>query len=467
MTFWEWLGFENPRDSPQPETPPPKEGLPQVTDNVRDSGQTFVFGRSNAGEQVDEKAAMQIPTVYACVRLLAESIAALPLHLYRVTDDNGNKEKARDHPLYKILYRQPNPEMTSFVFWETLMTHLLLWGNAYAQIVRDGKNTVLGLYPLLPENVEVDRDESGELYYIYHAYTDEVPGEQNKDIYFRRDEIFHVPGLGFNGLIGFSPIAMMKNSLGTSIAVDRYGSSFFKNGAQPSGVLEHPGVIKDPNRVRDNWEAAYGGAANAHRVAVLEEGMTYKPISLPPEDSQFLETKQFSVTEICRIFRVPPHLVADLSRATFSNIEYQSLNFVMHSLTPWIVRIEQGIIKDLLLEEEQDTYFPKFNVDGLLRGDYQSRMNGYATGISNGFLSPNDIHRLENMDLIPADQGGDDYYLNGGYVKLKDAGLAQQNKAAAAQQNQPQQTQPEEETPDSENRQSESTPKRQKERRAR
>nr|DAJ63012.1 MAG TPA: Portal [Caudoviricetes sp.] len=355
MTFWEWFGFENSRDSPQPETPPPKEGLPQVTDNVRDSGQTFVFGRSNAGEQVDEKAAMQIPTVYACVRLLAESIAALPLHLYRVTDENGNKEKARDHPLYKILYRQPNPEMTSFVFWETLMTHLLLWGNAYAQIVRDGKNTVLGLYPLLPENVEVDRDESGELYYIYHAYTDEVPGEQNKDIYFRRDEIFHVPGLGFNGLIGFSPIAMMKNSLGTSIAVDRYGSSFFKNGAQPSGVLEHPGVIKDPNRVRDNWEAAYGGAANAHRVAVLEEGMTYKPISLPPEDSQFLETKQFSVTEICRIFRVPPHLVADLSRATFSNIEYQSLNFVMHSLTPWIVRIKQGIIKDLLLEEEQDT----------------------------------------------------------------------------------------------------------------
>lgn len=180
MGFWEWMGFENPRDSPKTEQP--KEGLPQVTDNVRDSGQTFVFGRSNAGEQVDEKAAMQIPTVYACVRLLAESIAALPLHLYRVTDDNGNKEKARDHPLYKILYRQPNPEMTSFVFWETLMTHLLLWGNAYAQIVRDGKNTVLGLYPLLPENVEVDRDESGELYYIYHAYTDEVPGEQNKDI---------------------------------------------------------------------------------------------------------------------------------------------------------------------------------------------------------------------------------------------------------------------------------------------
>ena len=235
---------------------------------------------------------------------------------------------------------------------------------------------------------------------------------------------------------------MMKNSLGTSIAVDKYGSSFFKNGAQPSGVLEHPGVVKDPNRIRDSWEAAYGGAANAHRVAVLEEGMAYKPISLPPEDSQFLETKQFSVTEICRIFRVPPHLVADLSRATFSNIEYQSLNFVMHSLTPWLVRIEQGIIKDLLLEEEQDTYFPKFNV-----------------------------HRLENMDLIPAEEGGDDYYLNGGYVKLKNAGVAQQNKAAAVQQNQPKQTQPEEqdleEEPDSDNRLSESKPRKNERRRTR
>lgn len=169
MGFWEWMGVENPRDSPKTEQP--KEGLPQVTDNVRDSGQTFVFGRSNAGEQVDEKAAMQIPTVYACVRLLAESIAALPLHLYRVTDDNGNKEKARDHPLYKILYRQPNPEMTSFVFWETLMTHLLLWGNAYAQIVRDGKNTVrkpgkeepvMALIPLYEAKTYLRVDSSDE-----------------------------------------------------------------------------------------------------------------------------------------------------------------------------------------------------------------------------------------------------------------------------------------------------------------
>lgn len=297
----------------------------------------------------------------------------------------------------------------------------MLWGNAYAQIVRDGRNGILGLYPLLPENVEIDRKENGELYYIYHAYTDEVPGENGQDIYFDRDEILHIPGLGFNGLVGFSPIAMMKNALGANIAVEKYGSSFFKNGAQPSGVLEHPGVLKDPEKIRRNWSAVYGGTNNAHKVAVLEEDMHYKPISLPPEDSQFLSTREFGVEEICRIFRVPPHMVQDLKRATFSNIEHQSLDFVMHTLMPWLVRFEQAIIKDVLVEEEKDEYFPKFNVDGLLRGDYQSRMNGYATGFANGFLSPNDIRRLENMDPIP---DGDVYVANGSYVKLSEIGVA-------------------------------------------
>lgn len=460
MGFLEWMGFSKPRDAPE-------EKLPEVTDSVRDSGQIFSFGTANSGEKVDEQSAMQISTVYACVRLLAETVAALPLHLYRYTDDGKGKESAFDHPLYRILYRQPNDEMSSFIWRETMMTHLLLWGNAYSQIIRDGRNNVLGLYPLLPENVEVDRDEHGQLYYIYHAYTDEVPGEQNQDIYFRKEEILHIPGLGFNGLVGFSPIAMMKNSLGTTLAVEKYGASFFKNGAQPSGVLEHPGVLKDPQKIRDNWTAVYGGANNAHRVAVLEEGMAYKAISLPPEDSQFLSTRQFGVEEICRIFRVPPHMVQSLEHATFSNIEHQSIDFVVHTLTPWLVRFEQAIIKDLLLEEEQDVLFPKFNVDGLLRGDYQSRMNGYATGISNGFLSPNDIHRLENMDLIPAEEGGDDYYLNGGYVKLRDAGKFAQAKQAAVEQNQPKtgpEEQPEEETSDSEDRQSESTPQKPKER---
>ena len=407
--FISWLGF-NSRDAPD------------IRDDVRDSGQVFVFGKAESGETVNERSALQISTVYACVRLIAETVAELPLHLYRNLE--SGKTRAEDHPLYKILYRQPNPEMTSFSFREALMTHLLLWGNAYAQIVRTGKNRILGLYPLLPEHVEIDRADNGELIYTYHAYTDEVPGQKNKDVIFRRDEILHIPGLGFNGLVGFSPIAMMKNALGTTLAVEKYGSSFFKNGAQPTGVLEHPGVLKDPQKIRENWMDVYGGVQNAHKVAVLEEGMQYKPISLPPEDSQFLTTRQFGVNEICRIFRVPPHMVQNLEHATFSNIEHQSIDFAMHTIMPWLVRIEQALIKDVLTEQEQEEYFPKFNIDGLLRGDYQSRMRGYAIGFTNGFMSPNDIRALEGMDLIPAEEGGNVYVANGSYVKLKDIGIA-------------------------------------------
>ena len=434
MGFFNWLGFGNPRDAP---------ALPDVRDNVRDSGTLFVFGRSNSGEQVDEKSAMQIATVYACVRLLAESVAQLPLHLYKCTDDDG-QEKAKGHPLYKILYREPNPEMTSFSFWEVMMTHLLLWGNAYAQVVRDGRNGILGLYPLLPENVEIDRTEKGELYYIYHAYTDEKPGEINKDVNFRRDEILHIPGLGFNGLVGFSPIAMMKNALGTNIAVEKYGSSFFKNNGQPLGVLVHPGVLKDPQKIRDNWMDTYGGPNNAHKIALLEEGMQYKAISLPPEDSQFLSTREFGVEEICRIFRVPPHMVQDLKRATFSNIEHQAIDYVVHTLDPWLVRIEKAIVKDLLVEEEKDDYFPKFNVDGLLRGDYKSRMDGYSVGISTGIISPNEARRKENMPPLPEEEGGDFHIVNGTFIKLKDVGQ-QYGVQAEGQEEKTEEPQPEEE----------------------
>ena len=427
MTIFEKLGLAKPRDVPK---------LPDFQDNVRDSGAIFSFGRADSGEQVDEKSAMQIATVYACVRLLAESVAQLPLHLYRYTDSGTGKEMAADHPVYPILHRQPNPEMTSFNWRETMMVHLLLYGNSYNQLIRDGKNGIVSIYPLLPENVEVDRDEHGEIYYIYHAYTDETPGEKNKDIFFHRDEVLHVPGLGFNGLVGFSPIAMMKNSLGTTLAVEKYGSAFFKNGAQPSGVLEHPGVLKNPEKIRQNWSDVYGGANNAHKVAVLEEGMSYKAISLPPEDSQFLSTRQFGVEEICRIFRVPPHMVQDLERATFNNIEHLAIEFVMHTLMPWLVRIEQAIIKDVLIDEEKNEFFPKFNVDGLMRGDYKSRMEGYAVAITNGIMSVNDVRKLEDLDPLDEDEGGDLHLINGSYTRLSDAGKAYGANAVATREKQ-------------------------------
>ena len=438
MGLFDWLGNRRADN---------RSRLPDIRDDVRDSGSIFVFGRSQSGENVDEKSALQIATVYACVRLLAETIASLPLHLYRYTE-NG-KEKATDHPLYKILYRQPNPEMTSFTFRETTLTHLLLWGNSYSQIIRDGKNNVLGLYPLPPENVELDRAENGELVYIFHRLTNEVPGDKENDVYLRRDEILHIPGLGFNGLVGFSPIAMMKNPLGSTLAVEKYGNAFFRHGGQPSGVLEHPGTLKNPERIRQNWMDTYGGASNAHSIAVLEEGMSYKPISLPPEDSQFLSTREFGVEEICRIFRVPPHMVQDLKRSTFNNIEHMGIYFVQYTLMPWLTRFEQSIIKDVLVGDDQDNYFPKFNVDGLMRGDYKSRMDGYAVGFQNGFMSPNDIRRLENMDPIPAEDGGDDYYLNGSYGRLRSAGAAYgANQEAQHQQQSEESEETEEEEPD-------------------
>jgi len=387
--------FIQPRASPQ--------------NSLYGSAYSFFFGGTTSGKAVNERTAMQTTAVYACVRILAETIASLPLNLYRYTD-NG-KEKAVDHQIYSLLHDEPNPEMTSFVFRETLMSHLLLWGNAYAQIIRDGRGNVLALYPLLPDRMTVDRTLTGELFYEYRKDTGYI--------ILRPEEVLHIPGLGFDGLVGYSPIAMAKNAIGMAIATEEYGAKFFANGANPGGVLEHPGVVKDPARIRESWNAVYQGSGNAHRVAVLEEGMKFQSIGIPPEQAQFLETRKFQTEEICRIFRVPPHLVANLDKATFSNIEHQSISFVVHTIRPWLVRLEQGMNKALLTKSEKRQYFVGFVVDGLLRGDYASRMQGYAVGIQNGFLSPNDVRALENMNSI---EHGDVYAMNGNMLKLEDVG---------------------------------------------
>lgn len=382
---------------------------------------SFFFGSTTSGKTVNERTAMQTTAVYACVRILAETIASLPLHTYKYTETG--KEKAMEHQLYNLLADEPNPEMTSFVFRETLMSHLLLWGNAYAQIIRDGRGNIIGLYPLLPNKMSVNRASNGEIYYIYSRYSDENPNiEGYGQMYLQNHEVLHIPGLGFDGLVGYSPIAMAKNAVGMSIACEEYGASFFANGANPGGVLEHPGVVKDPARVRDSWNSVYQGTGNAHKVAVLEEGMKFQSVGIPPEQAQFLETRKFQINEIARLFRIPPHMVGDLEKSSFSNIEQQSLEFVKYTLDPWVIRWEQAMKKALLLPSEKKDYFIKFNVDGLLRGDYQSRMNGYSIGRQNGWLSSNDIRELENLNKIPEELGGDLYLINGNMTKLADAG---------------------------------------------
>lgn len=415
------FGFGQARDKP--------------VDKAADAGYSFLFGRTTSGKPVNERTAMQTTAVYACVRILAEAVASLPLHVYEYQDDGG-KKLVHDHPLYYLLHDEPNPEMTSFVFRETLMSHLLIWGNAYAQIIRDGAGRVLGLYPLLPDKMEVQRDDKGNIYYVYSRNSDENPMfKEYGNIKLKAEDVLHIPGLGFDGLIGYSPIAMAKNAVGMTLACEEYGASFFANGANPGGVLEHPGVLKDPSKVRESWNSVYRGVSNAHKIAVLEEGMKYQQIGIPPEEAQFLETRKFQINEIARLYRIPPHMVGDLDKSSFSNIEQQSLEFVKYTLDPWVIRWEQSLQRSLLLPGEKGKYFIKLNVDGLLRGDYQSRMNGYAVGRQNGWFSANDIREMENMNPILDEEGGNLYLINGAMTKLADAGAFA--KTDTGQQNTP------------------------------
>ena len=385
------------------------------------SAYRFFMGSSTSGKRVNERSAMQMTAVYSCVRILSEAVAGLPLHLYQYTD-KSSREKAVENPLYFLLHDEPNTEMTSFVFRETLMTHLLLWGNAYSQIIRNGKGEVMGLYPLMPDRMTVNRDEKGRLYYEYMVSSDDAKTLKDGTVRLSPYDVLHIPGLGFDGLVGYSPIAMAKNAIGLAIAAEEYGSKFYANGATPSGILEYPGTVKEPDKVRESWNAGFGGSSNAHKIAVLEEGMKYTPISISPNEAQFLETRKFQINEIARIFRVPPHMVGDLEKSSFSNIEQQSLEFVKYTLEPWLVRWEQAMQRSLIPQDDKSKYFIKFNVDGLLRGDYQSRMQGYATARQNGWMSANDIRELENLDRIPGEDGGDLYLINGNMMPLSMSG---------------------------------------------
>jgi HK97 family phage portal protein len=319
-------------------------------------------------------------------------------------EEKGVRTRARDHPLYGVLHDLANEETTSLNFREAMLASLLLWGNAYARIERKAGH-VTALWFLKPDRMEVKRDAaSGRIIYRY------TPEDTGQVVEFHAGEIFHVLGFSLDGIKGMSPIRQARQTIGLTMATEEFGAKFFSNGARPGGILETPGVVKDPERLRASWNAQFQGSGRAHRVAVLEEGIKYKTIGIPPDEAQFLETRKFQLAEICRLFRVPPHMIFDLERATFSNIEHMSLEFVMHTLRPWLVRWEQSVYKSLLSEGERGYYYARFNVDGLLRGDYQSRMQGYAIGRQNGWMSANDIRELEDMNPI---ESGDVYLVNG------------------------------------------------------
>ncbi len=304
--------------------------------------------------------------------------------------------------------------MTSFEFRETMMGHLLLWGNAYAEIEWGADGWPVALWPLLPHRMQVERVD-GELKY---KYTPPTGGAVDLADY----RVFHLRGLSGDGIVGYSPIKLAKEAIGLGLATEEFGARFFGNDATPGGVLTHPGVLTDDayDRITKSWNKAHGGLSKSHRMAVLEEGITYEAVGIPPEDAQFLETRAFQLSEIARIYRVPPHMIADLDKATFSNIEHQALEFVTNSLRPWLVRWEQAIARDLFPPEDNGRYFSEFIIAGLLRGDIKSRYEAYSVGRQNGWLSANDVRLLENMNPI---EDGDVYLVPLNMIPASDVGL--------------------------------------------
>lgn len=352
-----------------------------------------------SGITVTPQVALTFTAVYAAVRIKAESIAMIPLPLLERMPDGG-KRRAIGHPLYPILHDLANPETTAYEFRETLQGHLETWGNCYAEVVWDRNGYPSALWQIPPNRVTVTRDNGQLIYEI------DVPGGEKA--YLRPPYIMHIRRLSHGGKVGLSPTKLGKQAIGTGLAAEQYGASFFGNSAIPSGVLEHPGILGDGayDRIKNDWAAQVGGLSNAQRTAILEEGMKFHEIGLPPEQAQFLETRKFQVAEIARLFRVPPHMMADLDRATFSNIEQMSQEFLTYSLNPDLVNWEQVIYRDLLLPSERGRYFAEFLRAAVVTADIQSRYQSYATARQNGWLSANDIRQMENMNRV---DGGDVY----------------------------------------------------------
>jgi HK97 family phage portal protein len=359
---------------------------------------------SASGMLVSPEAAMQLSAVYACVRVCAETLASLPCIVYKRLPDGG-KVRALDHPLYDVLHDQPNIYQTSFEFWEMMQGHLELRGNAFAHIIPGPRGAIDSLIPIHPDRVQVYRLENGRLRYQVRQWWNGALEN------FAMEEIWHLRGISSDGIVGMSTVSVAREQLGTALAQQEYSARFFANDSRPSGVLQTENELNDTSRatIKAGWQEANTGM-NRHKVAVLEQGLKYQAISVSNKDSQFIETQQFQRGQIASLFRVPPHKIGDLTKATFSNIEQQSIEFVTDCMRPRVVRVERRIATDLIeplgLEGE---YFAEFLMDALLRGDLKSRYASYAIGRNWGWLSPNDVCQMENRNPIAAEKGGDDY----------------------------------------------------------
>lgn len=359
---------------------------------------TSIYGPTLAGVNVNERNALTNSAVLACIRVYGETIASLPLPLYRRLERGRARDAA--HPLYRLLHDAPNEYMTSFTFRETLEAHRQTWGNAYAAIIREPMSfRPVALYPLLPDRTEPVRI-NGQLFYRTHA-----GGEQHTLYPY---EVLHIPGLGFDGVKGYSPIQLMRQGIGLAKAAEEFGARLFGQGLNMGGILKHPGTLSPTAyaNLKSSMEDRYAGLENALKMMILEEGMGFERLGIPPEDAQFLQTRAFQVTDIARAWRLQPHKIGDLSRSTNNNIEHQGIEFVTDSIRPVCVRWEQEFNRKLLFESEQGEWYFEFNLDGLLRGDIESRYRAYSIARQWGWYSVNDIREKENENPI---EGGDQY----------------------------------------------------------
>jgi len=368
---------------------------------------------SKVGIHINAKNALQTTAVFACVRLLSESIASLPLFLYRKTETG--KEKATDNPLYGVLHDVPNPETDSFQFWQAFIANMLIYGRGYAEVVRNNAGQIVQMWNITTPYVRVRRNsETQELEYV-------VTPSGKEQFILRKDQIFRVDWFSMDALNAFRPLELAQNAIGLGEAAEEYASDYFKSGTNVGGIIEYPDVMEGDQfeQYKKDVKNNYSGLSNTARLLFLEQGSKFQKVTDSPQESQMLETRKFQVEEVARFYNVPLHMIGDLDHATFSNIEQMSLNYVIYTLRPHLVRIEKATTAQLLMPQERVAYFPKFSVEGLLRGDYKSRMDGYAVARQNGWMSANDIRSLEDMDSIPAELGGDAYLANGNLRSLE------------------------------------------------
>jgi HK97 family phage portal protein len=377
----------------------------------------LINGKPSAtGVNVNQSTAMSCVAYLAGVRLISETVGQLPLIEYQRLKPRG-KERATNRVLYRLLHDSPNPEMSAMSFKETMQGHAITWGNAFAEIQWDPDGTPVALWPLMPNMMQVGRDkETNELIYAYRlpdGTTAKLPAWR----------VWHMPGFGYDGIIGYDTIYLAREAIGMALAMEEFGARFFGNGASPGGVITHPNKLtkESQEKLKTSWNEGHQGLSNQHRIAILEEGMSWQATGIPPENAQFLESRKFQLGEIARLLHVPPHMLADLDRATFTNIEHQGIEFVTYTLEPWFVRWEQTCYRKLLQPFERNIFFFEFLADALLKGDSASRMAAYKEMFYMGALSPNDIREKENMNPID-EPNADKYFVQANMVPIDMAG---------------------------------------------